>query len=172
MVVDLGERRRAYRERLRLELPEHDEHKGVIWLAFGFLFAGVITGGFAHVPAGALFTTLYCGPTDCYALPLALTGWALAALPVALCLVAPRYAVHLCAFILGFLATYFVTAAGDHPWAEGLWPLPLTYFLVVLLAVPASAGLAFALARGQIARLGVAALFHWVLLAALIVWLA
>lgn len=157
---------------MRRENPEQETYDGVVWLAFGFLLAGVIIGGFAHVPVGALFGTLYCGPADCYALPLALSGWALAALPAALLLVAPRYAAHLCAFILGLIATYFVTAAGDHPVAEGLWPLPLTYFLVGLLAVPASAGLAVALARGPIARLGVAALFHWVLVAVLIVWLA
>ncbi|WP_285752241.1 hypothetical protein [Lentzea sp. NBRC 105346] len=143
-----------------------------MWLAIGFLLGGVAVAAFAADLVDVWFDRLFCGPGGCYPLLLTLSGWAFAALPLAACVVAPRYAVHVCAFLLGFLGCYFWTGAADHPWQDSLWPLPVTYFVVFLLAAPGSWGLAWLFARTSRARLAVAAAFHWVLLAGIIVWLA
>lgn len=143
-----------------------------MWLAVAFGFAGVLVGGFVFEPVDRLLDALYCTPSGCYSLPLALSGWALAALPMAACLVVPRYAVHLCVFLVSFFSVYFWTAAPDHPWREEVWPLPLSYFLVLLLFAPASWGFSWLFTHSRTARLAIAGACHWVLLAALIIWLA
>ena len=176
--MDLGERRRLRREQLRSEHGTTkalaEDHTTTAWLAMALIIAGSTIGGFAHMPIATALSDLYCTPQSCAALPQVLTGWAIAVVPLPVYLWRRTAALHLGMFLGGFMGTLFITSNQDIPVdvnpTTALWALPLTYFLVGMLFVPFTLGLAWLVRPAR--RVVVVAVLHWLLLLVLILWLA
>ncbi|MDX8037559.1 hypothetical protein SK803_45820 [Lentzea sp. BCCO 10_0856] len=176
--MDLGERRRLRREQLRTEHGTteviHRDDPRVAVLVVTLVIAGSMIGGFAHMPIGTALNDLYCTPESCTALPQVLTGWAIAVAPLPVYLWHRTAALYLGVFLGGFMGTLFITSNQDIPVdvnpITGLWALPLTYFLVGMLFVPFTIGIAWLVRPAR--RVAAVAVPHWLLLAGLILWLA
>jgi hypothetical protein len=171
--MDLGDRRRQRREQLRKEygtekVSQTDDNT-IALIAFVGLLLGIL-GGFVlqEQIAGAL-NQAYCTPRSCQVLPQALTGWAIAVAPLPVFLWHRNAAFYLGMFLVGLMGTFFITAAQGGT-ADGLWLLPLVYFVVGLLFVPFSLGISRLAAPGW--RAAAAAGQHWMLLVSFVLWLA
>lgn len=171
--MDLGDRRRQRREQLRKEygtakVSETDDNT-IALIAVVALLLGIL-GGFVlqEQIAGAL-RLVYCTPTSCQVLPQALTGWAIAAVPLPVFLWNRNAAFYLGTLLVGLMGTFFITAAQGGA-ADGLWLLPIVYFVVGLLFVPFSLWIARLAAPGW--RAAAVAGQHWMLLVSFVLWLA
>lgn len=169
--MDLGDRRRQRREQLRKEygtakVSQVDDNT-VALIAFVALLVGIL-GGFVlqQQLAGAL-NQAFCTPTSCQVLPQALTGWAIAVVPLPVFLWHRNAAFYVGTLLVGLMGTFFITAARSY---EGLWLLPLVYFVVGLLFVPFSLWISRLAAPGW--RAAAVAGQHWMLLVSFVLWLA
>lgn len=151
----------------RLPSEPEKQRNSPATIAFAMLVAGVQTAG---IWLDEIFTGLgqvYCTPAYCLPLPLALTGWALAVALMPLYVWRRDVARYVAVFLASFLGVLFFAADKD---VFGLWMLPLSFFVVGLVFVPASI-LFSTLARPGWRAVAVAGQ-HWLVLAGLILWLA
>lgn len=149
-----GDRRRAQREQEEGNSPFLI---GFALFAFGFQTTAIFREEFTSA-----LTQVYCTPEVCLTLPQVLTGWAIAMAPLPVYFWDRRAALYLGLFLVGLIGALFITT--------DLWVLPLSYFLVGLLFVPISFGIARLVEPGR--RTLVVAAQHWLLLAGLLLWLA
>ncbi|KJK51333.1 hypothetical protein UK23_07545 [Lentzea aerocolonigenes] len=139
--MDLGERRRSRREQLRRKhgtTPLVRQDTAVAALVLTVIVAVSVAGGVAHMPIATALNDLYCTPAGCASLPQVLTGLAVAAAPLAVFFWRRDAAFYLYLLLAGFAGTVFITSNQD-VMNDGLWALPLTYFLTSLLVVPFTA---------------------------------
>ncbi|MCP2247052.1 hypothetical protein [Lentzea aerocolonigenes] len=169
--MDLGDRRRQRRERLRNEygtakVSQADDNT-IALIAFAVLLLGILAGFILQEQIAGALRQAYCTPVSCQVLPQALTGWAIAVAPLPVFFWHRNAAFYLGMFLVGLMGTFFITAARSY---DGLWLLPIVYFVVGLLFVPFSLWIARLAAPGW--RAAAVAGQHWLLLVSFVLWLA
>ncbi len=159
-----GDKRRLRRQRRLGKKDAEKAGNSPAFIAVALLVAGVQLGGVLQEPLAAGLSELYCTPEYCLTLPQALTGWALAVVPLLVYLWHLQATIYVSALLVGLMATVYLIAP------DGLLALPTAFFLVGMVFVPISVGISRLAEPGW--RAVAVAGQHWLLLAGLITWLA